>query len=709
MATMLREWHGPPSSAILSDFVVSNIMLDLSSLNPPQREAVETLSGPMLVLAGAGTGKTRVITYRMANLIRHGIRPDRILSVTFTNKAAKEMRERALSLLGSRLQQKPVVSTFHAYCVRVLREDINALGYPKSFVIYDRGDQESAARTALREIRIGDKAMKPSDLLNRISRWKMSGITESQASDHVEADFDYLASMAYRRYQKQLRASGAVDFDDLLLLTSRLFEESPEILQKHQSKFDHVQVDEYQDTNGVQFQLVENLVRGHQNICVVGDDDQSIYGWRGAEVQHILNFGGYFSGTRTFRLENNYRCTDLIVDYANRLVKHNRDRHDKKLIAHKHDGSPIRILAYEDETLESESVVQEISYLITELGVRPKDIAILFRTNEQPRLFETEMRRLNVPYVLLGGQSFFDRKEIRDVLAYLKTLSSPRDEVSLLRIINTPSRGIGATTTEKLVQLAVSRGKSLWEVVPEAIAAGTVPKQAQAALSDFRNLLIRFRTQMLDHPEQLADTVRQLLKTINYNGEIDRQYKDETQAEQRKTVLQDLVNSIGQYIEKTNNPSLQGFLETTALMDRDDQNDKESELADNAVRLMTLHSAKGLEFPRVYLVGMEEGLLPHKRSVESDLEKDIAEERRLAYVGVTRAMDHLTLTRAKTRMKWGRRRESICSRFLFEMQDEPGGELIEEHIGGDEEDDAFADQPARPTLTSLFEDDRPPF
>ncbi|MEO2017416.1 MAG: UvrD-helicase domain-containing protein [Fuerstiella sp.] len=684
-------------------------MLDLSSLNTPQREAVETLSGPMLVLAGAGTGKTRVITYRMANLISHGIRPDRILSVTFTNKASKEMRERALSLLGSRVRQKPVVSTFHAYCVRVLREDINALGYPKAFVIYDRGDQEAAARTALREIRLGDKAMKPSDLLNRISRWKMSGITENRASDHVEADFDFLAAMAYRRYQKQLRASGAVDFDDLLLLTSRLFEEFPEILQKHQSKFDHVQVDEYQDTNGVQFQLVESLVRGHQNICVVGDDDQSIYGWRGAEVQHILNFGGYFSNTRTFRLENNYRCTDLIVEYANRLVKHNRHRHDKKLIAHKHDGSPIRILAYEDETLESESVVQEISYLITELGVRPKDVAILFRTNEQPRLFETEMRRLNVPYVLLGGQSFFDRKEIRDVLAYLKTLSAPRDEVSLLRIINTPTRGIGASTTEKLVQLAVSRGKSLWEVVPEAIAAGTVPKQAQAALSDFRNVLTRFRTEMLEQPQQLADTVRRLLKTINYDGEIDRQYKDETQAEQRKTVIQDLVNSIGQYIEKTKKPSLQGFLETTALMDRDDQNDKDSELADNAVRLMTLHSAKGLEFPRVYLVGMEEGLLPHKRSVESDLEKDIAEERRLAYVGVTRAMDHLTLTRAKTRMKWGKRRESICSRFLFEMQAEPGEKLVEEHIGGDEEDDTFDGQPARPTLTSLFEDDSPPF
>jgi DNA helicase-2/ATP-dependent DNA helicase PcrA len=594
--------------------------------------------------------------------------------------------------------------------VRILREDINALGYPKTFVIYDRGDQEAAARTALRDIRVGDKAMKPSDLLNRISTWKMSGISEQNASKHVEADFDFLAAMAYRRYQKQLRASGAVDFDDLLMLTGRLFDEHPELLQKHQAKFDHVQVDEYQDTNGIQFKLIESLVIRHQNICVVGDDDQSIYGWRGAEVQHIMNFGGHFPGTKTFRLENNYRCSEHIVRYANRLVKHNRERHDKKLIAHKPSGTPVRIIAYEDETQESENVVKEIAYLVTELGVRPKDIAILFRTNEQPRLFETEMRRLNVPYVLVGGQSFFDRKEIRDFLAYLKVLSAPRDEVSLLRIINTPTRGLGATTVEKLVQLAVERGKSLWEIVPEAVNTGMVSRKALESLSDFRNLLIRFRQSMLDHPEHMADTARQLLKTIDYDGEIDRQYKDEAQAEARKTVLQDLVNSIGQYIEKNNDPSLEGFLETTALMDRDDQNDKDSELADNAVRLMTLHSAKGLEFPRVYLVGMEENLLPHKRSVESDLEKDIAEERRLAYVGVTRAMDDLTLTRAKTRMKWGKRRESMPSRFLFEMQKEPGEELVEEHVGEEEgfEDDFSA--PPRERLTSLFEDpDAPPF
>lgn len=688
-------------------------MLDLSGLNPPQREAVETLSGPMLVLAGAGTGKTRVITYRMANLIRHGTRADRILSVTFTNKASKEMRERAIGLLGRRSRIRPVVSTFHAYCVRVLREDIDCLGYPKTFTIYDRGDQESTARKALRDIKVGDKAMKPGELINRISQWKMGGVTPDKANDYLETDFDSLAAMAYRRYQKYLRASGAVDFDDLLMLTAKMFSEHPEVLHKHQERFDHIQVDEYQDTNGVQFELVKNLVARHNNLCVVGDDDQSIYGWRGAEVQHILNFGSHFQGTKTIRLENNYRCTEQIIDYANRLVKNNRDRHDKTLIAHKRNGSPIRIQAFEDETKEAENVVQEINYLINELSVRPKDVAILFRTNEQPRLFEQELRRLNVPYVLVGGQSFFDRKEIRDVLAYLKVLASPKDEVSLLRIINTPSRGIGAGTTEKLIEFAVSQGKPMWDIVPEAIQQGLVSQKAQTALIEFRNLLMRYRERAMQDASHLSDTAKALLKAVDYDSEIDRQYKDEAQAEQRKEVIADFVNSIGQYVEKESDPSLQGFLETTALMDKDDQSDKDNELSDNAVRLMTLHSAKGLEFPRVYLVGMEEGLLPHKRSVESGLEKDISEERRLAYVGVTRAMDHLTLTRAKSRMKWGKRRESVTSRFLFEMQSDPGGQLMEEHIGGDdEEDDSWSDIPPAPStgsVTSLFDDDEDPF
>ncbi len=576
-------------------------------------------------------------------------------------------------------------SSFHSWCVRELREDIESLGYPKQFTIYDRGDQESAARRVLRDIRVGEKSMRPGDLINRISQWKMSGVTEDRAGDHVDSDFDYLASMAYRRYQQQLRASGAVDFDDLLLLTVRLFRTDEAARQKHQSRFDHVQIDEYQDTNGVQFELMEHLVAGHRNLCVVGDDDQSIYGWRGAEVEHILNFSRHFPGTRVVRLENNYRCTDQIIDFANRLVRHNRNRHDKKLIAHKRQGSPVRMLAFEDETTEAEHVVGEIAYLTGELGVRPADVAILFRTNEQPRLFETEMRRLNVPYRLFGGQSFFDRKEIRDVLCYLKVLASPADESSLLRIINTPARGIGSTTTEKLVGLAVERGISLWHVIPEAAQAGTVSARALAAVSTFRQLLGRYRAEILDRPQQMADITRRLLKEIDYDGEINRQYKDEAQQEQRRAVVEDLVNSIGQYVEREASPTLHGFLETTALMDRDEEPSEEEHV--NQVSLMTLHSAKGLEFPRVYLVGMEENLLPHKRSVESGLEKDISEERRLAYVGVTRAMDHLTLTRAKSRMKWGKRRESIASRFLFEMQAEPGAELQEEHVGEQEQDE----------------------
>ena len=655
-------------------------MINLSGLNPPQRDAASILSGPLLVLAGAGTGKTRVITYRMANLIAHGIRPDRILSVTFTNKAAKEMRERALKLIGKQFKLRPIVSTFHSFCVRVLREDIDSLGYPKKFAIYDRSDQESAARTALRDIRLGDGTMKPSDLINRISKWKMQGIQDHEASNHVEADFDFLAAMGYKRYQKQLRACGAVDFDDLLLLTVKLFKDFPDVLQRHQSKFDHLQVDEYQDTNGVQFQLIESMVKPHGNICVVGDDDQSIYGWRGAEVEHIINFAKYVPNTKTVRLENNYRCTDRILECANRLVKHNRLRHDKTLIPHKKSGSQIRLQAFEDETAEAEGVVQEIAYLISELGVKPKQVAILFRTNEQPRVFEQEMRRQKVPYMLVGGQSFFDRREIRDLMAYLKAIENSRDEVSLLRIINTPARGIGDTTTEKILQRAVKKGVTFWDFVPEASAEGLVPAKTLTSLVKFRELLQRYGQVMNSDPKNLAEHCRQLVREIDYESEIAKQYKEETQQETRKTILEEFINSIGQYVERNEDPSLTGFLETTALMDREDEADRNEKQEQDAVRLMTLHSAKGLEFPRVYLIGMEEGFLPHKRSIDADSEKDIAEERRLAYVGITRAMDHLTLTRAKSRMKWGKRRETVPSRFLFEMQAEPGEALPEVSI-----------------------------
>lgn len=692
-------------------------MLNLSGLNSSQRDAVETLSGPLLVLAGAGTGKTRVITYRMANLIARGIQPDRILSVTFTNKAAREMRERAATLIGGRMKRRPVVSTFHAWCVRVLREDIDSLGYPRQFAIYDRGDQESAARTALRDIRLGDAAMKPGDLISRISTWKMQGVSSTAAGEHSESDFDFLASMGYRRYQKQLRASGAVDFDDLLLLTVQLFREHPDVLRKYQARYDHVQIDEYQDTNGVQFNLIEYLVRAHNNLCVVGDDDQSIYGWRGAEVEHIINFASHFPGTRTVRLENNYRCTRAILDCANRLVRHNRNRHDKTLIAHKPAVSGVRIQVFKDEESEARRVVEEISYLISELGVKAKQVAILFRTNEQPRVFEQELRRQKVPYQLVGGQSFFDRREIRDLMAYLKTIDNHRDEVSLLRIINTPPRGIGATSTEKVLQNAVKKGVGFWDMVDELNRLREIPVRTVQAMLEFRNLIERYRSAAQTAPDQLPEIARRLMLDVGYESEIARQYKDEAQREARQNLLEEFISTIALYVEKAPAPTLSGFLESMALQDRDEESEQDEE--SDRVRLMTLHSAKGLEFPRVYLVGMEEGLLPHKRSIDMDSEKAIAEERRLAYVGITRAMDHLTLTRSASRMKWGKRRDSIPSRFLFEMQEEPGLELPEEHIDNDDDDGFFSGPtppgttehklPGFPAASEPNEFDQPPF
>lgn len=645
----------------------------LASLNPAQREAATTLSGPLLVLAGAGTGKTRVITYRMVELIRQGVPANKILSVTFTNKAAREMQERMSALLGKRLHAKPFISTFHSLCVRILREEIAALGYPQKFVIYDRGDQESAARAALREIRVNDKSLRPGDLLNRISSWKMANVSPEQATNYTENDFDFLAAMAYRKYQLKLRSSGAVDFDDLLMLTNELFTQSPEALAKIQSRFDYVQIDEYQDTNLSQFNLIRALVKPHQNLCVVGDDDQSIYGWRGAEVRHILGFQQQFPGAKVVRLESNYRCTDKIIELANRLVKHNRDRHKKQLVAHKKMGSPVRFLELADDLTEAEKIVGEIRYLHESQEIPLRDFAILFRTNEQPRVFETEFRRTNVRYQLIGSQSFFDRREIRDLLAYLKTLAFPHDELSMLRIINTPTRGIGSSTVEKIVNQSVKAGDQFWNTVATARNANELSPRASAALNDFHQFIRRYRARLEQYPRDMAQIMQELIQEIDYASEIRKQYKTSEQQQARLVVLEQFIESIKEYCQRSSDPSPTGFLEETALGDRDDINDKEDQLAQDAVKLMTLHSAKGLEFPRVYLVGMEEGLLPHKRSVEGT-DSEIAEERRIAYVGITRAQDYLTLSRAAHRTKWGKKQPTLPSRFLFEMKNSEGEE-----------------------------------
>jgi DNA helicase-2/ATP-dependent DNA helicase PcrA len=638
-------------------------------LNRAQRDAVNTLTGPLLVLAGAGTGKTRVITYRIAELIRSGVSPARILAVTFTNKAAREMRERAVALLGKRKRgdKPPEISTFHSLCVRVLRRHARLLGYPKEFSIYDRGDQETLARTALRDVRVGHEKLRPGDLLHLVGTWKNKGLTPDQAEQGADKEREQLGAMAFARYQIALKSSGAMDFDDLLLKTDELFQSFPEARFAEASRFDHVLVDEYQDTNDLQYRVLRALAERHRNLCVVGDDDQSIYGWRGAEIAHILGFAKDWPEAKVVRLEENYRSTKPILDLANTLIHHNGSRHEKTLRATNEGGAAPRFLRFEDEVAESEGIVREIEGKLRPTEgprVSPSDIAILFRTNEQPRAFELELRRAGIPYVLVGGMSFYDRKEVRDVLSYLRVLANPSDEVSLLRCINTPPRGIGASTVEILMRRAVDQGVPLWTVLPQADSDPDLPHGVGARVQQFQTLIEGFRARLGREP--LGALTTELVSTVDYRAELKRAYKEPSEAEARLKGVEALVNSIALYESRAEDASLLGFLEETQLAGREFE--KEDDRQSHALTLMTLHSAKGLEFNIVYLVGMEEGLLPHARSVADG--RGIEEERRLCYVGVTRARETLTMSFSKGRMKWGKMRPSIPSRFLFEMRGE---------------------------------------
>ncbi|MEX2114811.1 MAG: UvrD-helicase domain-containing protein [Pirellulales bacterium] len=633
-------------------------------LNAAQRAAVKTLSGPLLVLAGAGTGKTRVVTFRIAELIKQGTRADRILAVTFTNKAAREMHERARQLLGKRLKQQPEISTFHSLCVRILRRHAPRLGYPTQFAIYDRGDQESVARTALREIKVSDQHLRPGDLIHFIGGWKTLGVQPEVAAAQANSDQEHLAALAYRRYQRTLKQAGAVDFDDLLLCTNELFTRFADARAAEANRFSHLLIDEYQDTNALQYRIVRALAGGHRNLCVVGDDDQSIYGWRGADVSHILRFQKDWPGAKVVRLEENYRSTPPILALANRLIVHNKTRHDKVLRPVLSGGEKPQIWQCQDEVAEAKRVVDDIRARIAAGSAQPKDFAILFRTNEQPRLFETELRKTKTPYVLLGGMSFFDRREVRDILAYVRVIAMPQDEVSLRRIINTPARGIGTKALTALGEAAVARGKSIWDVMSAAEMLPGLPSSSAEAVRKFVALVNGYRARA--EKGSLVDAIGGLVNEIGYRDEINRNYDEPLEQQSRWSAVEETFNALGTYEKRAKQPTLASFLDEIALGDRDESADKDEQLARNAVALLTLHSAKGLEYPQVYLVGMEEGLLPHRRSVEA-AGAAIDEERRLCYVGVTRAQRRLTISLALARMKWGKPRESIPSRFLFEL------------------------------------------
>ena len=636
------------------------------SLNAAQRAAVETLSGPLLVLAGAGTGKTRVVTYRIARLIQSGIEPDRILAVTFTNKAAREMLARAMALLPTRDDRKrPEISTFHSLCVRILRRQIHRLGFPNHFSIYDRGDQESAARRILQTIKISSGALRPSDFVRQVGDWKSAGIRPDQALTSAQSSKDYLCATAYAQYQRLLRDLGAVDFDDILLITEDLFQQFPDVLAEESSRFDRILIDEYQDTNMSQYRIISGLAARHRNLCAVGDDDQAIYGWRGAEVRHILNFKRDWPEAKTIRLEENYRSTAQILNWANRLIDFNSQRHEKKLRSSRQGEQP-RIMQCKSGELEASQVVGAIRQRINEAKRRPSDFAILFRTNEQPRAFEMALREARIPYKVFGGQSFFDRKEVKDVVSYLRILAHPSDDVALLRIINSPPRGIGSTTLAKIREHTIQHKRSVWSALaPNSEAYELFDARAQEAASSFYRLVVSHAQRM--RRAFSVEAVKDYLDAINYKEEIDRLYADDMERKARRDSVQEIVDAVDAYLKEHPGATLSDFLDDASLGGNEFSSQQDKKTQADAVLLSTYHAAKGLEFKEVFMVGMEEGILPHSRSLESLSEDGVEEERRLCYVGITRAQFRLTISLALYRMKRGKMRKTTPSRFLYEM------------------------------------------
>ena len=634
----------------------------LASLNPAQRDAASTTEGPLLVLAGAGTGKTRVITTRIAYLLSLGVDPSSILAVTFTNKAAGEMKERLLNLAGERAREI-TAGTFHAFCARVLREHGHALGLPKRFSICDASDQLSAVKSAMRELRVHETTMHPSAVLARISLAKNRMETPESFLESGSGGRDQLVGSVWQRYREYLGRTRALDFDDLLLETVRLLREHESVGAHYRKRYRHVLVDEYQDTNHPQYEIVRAIGGQHRNVCVVGDDDQSIYGWRGADIRKILGFHRDFEGAKVVRLQTNYRSTRPILDAANAVIRHNASRHDKALESARGAGADVRFAQLKDETSEAQFVVGEIGKVTKPGRARPGDFAILCRTQVQFRPFEAELRAAGLPYVVVGGMSFFDRKEVRDVVAYLKLAVNPRDETSLLRVINTPPRGVGKASIDKVLDFATRHGIPASEGFDRAGEIDGLSPQSVEGYRALRSTLER--ADLAEAGRQLVGRLSAFLGSVDYRAEVARLYPDPMTREARWAGVEEILNFAENYVRRSPEPTLGGFLEELALTSGDEPEEKPER--GDAVTLMTLHAAKGLEFPHVFLVGMEEGLLPHARAAA---EGGVEEERRLAYVGITRAMTTLTLSWAFERAKYGRRSRSVPSRFLFEAQGE---------------------------------------
>ncbi|HEY9457076.1 MAG TPA: UvrD-helicase domain-containing protein [Gaiella sp.] len=626
----------------------------LADLNPAQREAVLHVEGPLLVVAGAGSGKTRVLTHRVAHLIQaHGVKPNEILAITFTNKAATEMRERLERMLGH-VARAIWILTFHAACGRMLRREAERLGYRSNFTIYDQADQIRLVKSCLEELGKDPKRFTPRGIHTQISNAKNQLITPEEYTARVSSFWDQTVAEVYELYQRRLFRSNAVDFDDILMLTVQVLERFPEARERWQTTFRHVLVDEYQDTNHAQYRLLQLLAEKHRNVFAVGDPDQSIYAFRGADIRNILDFERDFGGAGVIALEQNYRSTNRILEAANAVIDNNRDRKPKQLWSELGEGDPVEVVEVEDEHAEARFVAAEIARLV-ESGTSASEIAVFYRTNAQSRVLEDVLVRQGVPYQVIGGPRFYERAEIRDAIAYLAVLNNTDDAVALMRISNRPRRGIGDTSIQRLVAHAESLGISLWDATADPEGAGVATASARAIRS-FRTVMESLMSAAQELPvDELVEAV------LDRSGTLEALEAERTiEARGRIENLEELVGSAQEFRRRVEEPSLAGFLEEVQL-----QSDQDTLVAgEPQVTLMTIHNAKGLEYRVVFLIGMEEGIFPHARSIEDN---EVEEERRLAYVGMTRAMERLTLTHTTARSLYGRREYNLPSRFLDEL------------------------------------------
>lgn len=643
----------------------------LNELNPVQKEAVENTSGPSLVIAGAGSGKTRVLTYRIAHLLNQGVRPYSVLALTFTNKAAREMKDRIGAIVGPDQASSLWMGTFHSTFARILRYEAEHLGFDSNFTIYDTQDSRNLFRTIIKEMQLDDKVYKPNEVQNRISSAKNNLVTAMAYANNDQAQkIDAsarrpLISEIYKKYSQRCRQANAMDFDDLLLQTNILFRDNPEILAKYQDKFKYVLVDEYQDTNKAQYLIVKKLVEQHKNVCVVGDDAQSIYSFRGAKIENILNFRNDYPSYKLYKLEQNYRSTQNIVNAANSVIHKNKGQIQKNSFSENESGPKIKVIKALTDHEEGYIISNDIFETRMREHLAYQDFAILYRTNAQSRIFEESLRKLNLPYKIYGGLSFYQRKEIKDLLAYFRMTTNPNDEEAIKRVINYPKRGIGATTLNKLQDAAALNGCSIWDIIlglrerPYGLNGGTITK-----LNKFAALIVDFQSRL--ETESAFDMANYISKETGIVKEL---YNDRSpEGVSRHENIQELLNGIQEFtqnaLEEGRELQLTNYLEDVALL-TDQDNDKEEDR--NKVTLMTIHSAKGLEFSHLYIVGLEEELFPSQMATGSS--QDLEEERRLFYVALTRAENKATLSFAKSRYKWGNMSYPRPSRFIREIDE----------------------------------------